>query len=235
MVALNPRFAGRAGLSGSTLEPINPPDPLDPDALLTANARLVDGVLRRLHVPPDHPDRDDLWLAGLFGLSRAIRSWNPARGRLSTYADLPIRWAIAKERRRLARQARVGKVSIASLDAAAEDLGAANAASLVTDDPTERGEAAADADEAREHLGRLFSLASLAGLEAQAIALRFGLDGEGSRTLMAVAVEMGRSIEVASGLVNRGLHLLRIAGGVEVEEFLPLFGQGSAASQKGAW
>jgi DNA-directed RNA polymerase specialized sigma subunit len=75
---------------------------------------LVEVVARRLH-PQNESELEEFVSAGLVGLADALRTWDPARSKLSTYAVRKIRWAIIDYLERC-------KPAL-SLDGIEEDLG----------------------------------------------------------------------------------------------------------------
>ena len=65
--------------------------------LIEKNMGLVASIVNSFH-PKDQTEREDYLQAGRIGLWKALKNFNPAKGKvLSTYAWNPIRWEIIKE------------------------------------------------------------------------------------------------------------------------------------------
>ncbi len=161
--------------------------------LASENRGLVACALRKLGLPRDD---EDLWSAGLLGLTRAAQHYNPERGfKFSTYGFYCARREILNELRTRNRWRR---------ETCSTDLS----------DPGNMVEAVAAAPEENDpgrdlaaDLARAIEEADLTTNERTAIRARF-FQG---KTLEEVGEELGVSRERARQIQNRGLAMLRAA------------------------
>jgi RNA polymerase sigma factor (sigma-70 family) len=183
-------------------------DPLDHQGLVGRVARSFLG--RGL-------DYDDLVQEGQFGLLRAAQSYDPDRGRFSTYATW---WIVRYVRQAVRDQGNLirvpaylhpGSGSLRGSKYQADVFRAMRVSRLPADDVTDwREDDLAEADCARLASRRLsVAMARLPGRIRVVIALRYGLDGGGKRSLSEVGERLGVTKERARQLEQEGLGRLR--------------------------
>jgi RNA polymerase sigma factor (sigma-70 family) len=188
--------------------------------LVRCNMRLVVWQAKRYaHLVPI----EDLLHYGSLGLLRAAVEFDPGRGvRFGTYAIGWVRQAIRKAllRERLVRlpQAEATKAfrsgdllhpsrAFESLDGPAFEGGRELAAAILPDPDAESGEGTALEAERRARLAA--AMRRLRPIQQTVLTLRFGLDGEGERTLLAVGEQLGLSRERIRQIQNQALAALQ--------------------------
>jgi len=188
--------------------------------LVECNLRLVVSIAR--HYEGNGLELLDLVQEGNVGLMNAAQRFDPSRGnRFATYAGIWIRQAICRS---LSTQSRLVRVPARLAESAEfrraeqrplslhEPVGDGDAvvADLVSDD------GAADPSLLEEDAGAVVRRAcdELGERRSRLLALRFGLDGNGERSLVEVAGELGVSRERARRLQETSLR--RLAGNAEL-------------------
>lgn len=170
------------------------------ESVVASSEHLIDQVTRR-YTPTAGWSREDMQQVGRLAILRAFNLWDPERGEWESFARVVVRSDVRRDMERHSRGVRPAHSLWSKPDRLAEcpvvvgDLDAA--ATVAVDGPTPLPTAIQQA------------MVRLDPLTARVVCVRYGLDGNGIRTLEDTASIVGCSVWRVRVLEKTGLRQLR--------------------------